>query len=508
MPHEATEVGLRKYDGHLLIASPTNIKKLHASLDKLESELKSLKGSSAEGEFNIANLIARVKSLRSFLNISVKTPALYPLNLLFACHTIMVRDFIPNRIRRLTSRLEKVREYLKHARRNVVNASKRHLEVALKLTSMAVNFLKHGVPKWVEEVGGPKTTVHLARKSAKEFQRYADFLSDCLPSAPRETHFSKAGYEEALSHVFGIEMGVEELEKIGWEELKRWQKRLKEIAGTDWENVMKTLKEDRPSSEEELMRDYARLTDDYRRAVKEMNLAFLPPGEGIFVREMPEFYREIAPFAAYECHDLLGSRPKGTFFVTPCVKGVEPEEHFKEHNRAFQKLTTAHECYPGHHVHLINVACCAPRTRRLLTYAGYGLVEGWGLYAEELAVSKFKMDPSAQFEMARGCLWRAVRVIVDARLHTGKMSFEEAVNFTAKTLKMSEDAALREVWFHLIFPGYKVCYTVGKLKILDLKRWAKKNWRKYSERAFHDLILGSGDVTLDQLEELVRRSQT
>ena len=515
MPQEATSVGLRKFDRRLSDPSPVSMKQLRKSMDALEARLKKLKSGLKDknAKFEVGNLIARTRSLRKFSETSLRTPALYLLNLLFACHDVMVRDFIPDQVECVTSRLRQTGKYFENARLNVKGISKRQIDVAIGLAPVTVQFFEKSVPEWAKGKGSPRELLKLSRQTAENVRKYVAFLKELRARAPKDAHFTEEEYEEILRDTFGIEICAFELEEIGVEQMRKWEKELKRIAskispGKGWEKVMEELREDCPKSEGELMESYAKLTEDFRKAAKELNIVSLPEGERAVIRPMPEFYREIAPFAAYVWDDLVGSRPTGSFFVTPSVKGVKPEEHFKEHNYPSQKMTVIHECYPGHHVNASNMALYAPRIRQLLTYAGYGLMEGWGLYTEELMTRAMKLDAKAQLEMARGCLWRAVRVIVDVRLHLGRYTFEEAVDFTAKKLKMSKDSALREVWFHLIYPGYKPCYMVGKLMIEKVKEWARKNWKGYSDKKFHDLVVRAGDVTLLELYELVRNFKT
>jgi uncharacterized protein (DUF885 family) len=55
-------------------------------------------------------------------------------------------------------------------------------------------------------------------------------------------------------------------------------------------------------------------------------------------------------------------------------------------------------------------------------------------------------------------------------------------------------------------PSQATAYKVGMLKILELREKAKKSLGdKFDIRQFHEVLLSSGSVPLDVLEELVDR---
>jgi uncharacterized protein (DUF885 family) len=59
---------------------------------------------------------------------------------------------------------------------------------------------------------------------------------------------------------------------------------------------------------------------------------------------------------------------------------------------------------------------------------------------------------------------------------------------------------------YIVFPGQATAYTIGKIKIVQLRRYAEQALGdKFDIRDFHESILRSGPVTLDILDDRVKQ---
>ena len=108
---------------------------------------------------------------------------------------------------------------------------------------------------------------------------------------------------------------------------------------------------------------------------------------------------------------------------------------------------------------------------------------------------------------AADLVWRAARIVIDVKLSTGVISFEEAVNILVEETGMARASAVAEVKRYTYTPGYQLSYYLGKHLIKSLKKDAEDLWGdRYSDRRFHDRILGSGGLPVKFLMNIITDS--
>jgi len=89
-------------------------------------------------------------------------------------------------------------------------------------------------------------------------------------------------------------------------------------------------------------------------------------------------------------------------------------------------------------------------------------------------------------------LLRNARLIVGIQMHSGKMSFDEAVEFFQKEGYQSKETATMETKRGAGDPTY-LYYTLGKLEIMKLREdMKKKQGAAFSLEKFHDDFLKQG----------------
>jgi hypothetical protein len=92
-------------------------------------------------------------------------------------------------------------------------------------------------------------------------------------------------------------------------------------------------------------------------------------------------------------------------------------------------------------------------------------------------------------------LLQAVRVLIDVRLATGKMTINQSVEALIDHLAMDRVCAEAETRRYITAPGAPVVHYTGRESIKELKKWAKDRLGpRFTETFFHTAYLQSGPI--------------
>ena len=162
-----------------------------------------------------------------------------------------------------------------------------------------------------------------------------------------------------------------------------------------------------------------------------------------------------------------------------------------------------HEAIPGHHyqMSLQMENDHLPKFRRFIWYGAYG--EGYALYCESLGKELgLYTDPYQQMGALGEDIHRAIRLVVDVAMHTGKMTREEAINYMMDNEAISQEGAIAEIERYMVCPGQALSYKIGELKIRELReKYTKQLGNKFNLSDFHDEFLKDGCIPLEILEK-------
>ncbi len=166
-----------------------------------------------------------------------------------------------------------------------------------------------------------------------------------------------------------------------------------------------------------------------------------------------------------------------------------------------------HETIPGHHLETIANAGRHRDGDSNSRYAPFnGFVEGWGLYAEQLAADLgLYSNDLARLGRLELRAWRAARAAADLGLHHAGWTLAQARKFMTEHTVLSPGTIAVELDRVLHRPGRVLAYVVGAKTILRLRQRARRELGPlFSLPAFHDVVLGSGRIPLPTLERQVR----
>ena len=160
-----------------------------------------------------------------------------------------------------------------------------------------------------------------------------------------------------------------------------------------------------------------------------------------------------------------------------------------------------HEAYPGHYIQFLYLPQAPSRVRKVLGASSNA--EGWAHYCEQMMLEQGYGQPGAGASDARDAalihlgqlqdaLLRDARFVVGIKMHTGQMTFDQAVSFFVDEGYQSHAGGLVETKRGTADATY-LYYTLGKLQILKLRAdLEKQEGARFSLEQFHDDFLKQG----------------
>jgi uncharacterized protein (DUF885 family) len=222
------------------------------------------------------------------------------------------------------------------------------------------------------------------------------------------------------------------------------------------------------------------------------------PSHPLVVERMPAYQEADAPSAYYFPGTPDGARP-GRYLVNTYNPGSRP--------RYTTEVLAFHEGVPGHHLQI-----ALAQELSLPDFRRYGdgetaYVEGWALYTERLAdEAGVYRDDLSRFGMLTFQSWRACRLVVDTGIHALGWTRQQAIDYLMANVPLSRLDIENEVDRYIADPAQALGYMIGEREIFRLRESARQRLgARFDLREFHDLVLGSGPVTLGLLDSLVTR---
>ncbi|MBD0320454.1 MAG: DUF885 domain-containing protein, partial [Gemmatimonadetes bacterium] len=289
--------------------------------------------------------------------------------------------------------------------------------------------------------------------------------------------------------------------------------------------VMDHLAKDAPRNDDELLQWYV---DAGKRAVqygRERGLFDIPADYRLDVYPTPPVLRSTIDAAYYPAPPFKKSGV-GRFYLTPTGNDAAA---LALNNRASVADTAIHEGFPGHDWHfkyltqnaqgISNIRWLTPGSVEdsASMWQDSMATEGWGLYSEELMSEATPERPYGFYTAGeymyelQGQLLRAVRIVVDVGIHTGRMTYDQAVDYFTANVNFFPGAcaravndpqaravcegAQRAIYRYSKWPTQAITYNLGKNAIIQLRdQYRQARGSAYSAKEFHERFMKMGTI--------------
>jgi uncharacterized protein (DUF885 family) len=350
----------------------------------------------------------------------------------------------------------------------------------------------------------------IGSKIIPTYKKMGDFLEkEYLPGCRETTGISelpggKEWYAHLTRYYTTTNLSADEIFELGKKEVDRIAKEMeavKEQVGFKGDLKaffahLRTKKELTPFTSADQVIDHFNAI--HERMKPNLEKLFDKKPKTPFEVRRTEAFREASASAEYNPGSLDGTRP-GIFYV--------PIPDVAEYNILSDEDLFLHEAIPGHHyqISLMQENEELPDFRKLLYNSAY--VEGWALYTESLGKELgLYTDPYQYFGMLSAEMHRAIRLVVDAGMHTQGWTREQAIQYSLDHEAETEASVTAEIERYMAIPAQALSYKVGQLKIRELRTKAENELGdKFVIGQFHNQILDTGSLPLNVLEEKINR---
>lgn len=381
----------------------------------------------------------------------------------------------------------------------------RFQELSVFMAEGTVSLFESDIPKFAQSLPGRQADILSSGNTAKSaLASYLEFLKTELPERPRgHWAIGKDTYDAILKDQYLLPYDSDALFEFGRKEFERTVTELEDVAqridpSKTWQELAVEIKNDHPDPDK-MIEVHQEWVDKAKTHFLSKNLISIPWEERVDVVPRAEYLRKRSYYGNFS--RAREADDQGVLVAQWMINPFEEQwdektknEYLVEHDYGVIIVTAPHETYSGHHVQGLYQMHNPRQLRR-----AYGISifsEGWGLYNEQLMrETGFYPNDRIVLRQLQLRLWRNARVVWDVGIHTGKMSYEEAISLLSDGVGFQRWAAQLEVDGSAQSPVYKIGYFVGMSEILKMRdEYKERMGDQFSLSEFHERLLKVGNM--------------
>jgi uncharacterized protein (DUF885 family) len=446
------------------------------------------------------------------LNPEQSDPQVYVNECSNAIFSMLTKEYAPHRTRALaaTSRMEKMPALLQTARTNLTGPVKLYAQLAIEaarsgdeLYTVSLMTLADGLS------ASERKRLDKARDGAvKALHDYADWLEAGLPKMPEWHPMGEAMYNDLLKHVLLLPFDAHDVAHLGEVELTRYRAMEAMLKDPTLASPDPSRAKHVPKDQQEFLQTYESRQADIVDFLRKNQLVTLPAYLGPFqIRQLPEAFKPTSPGGFMNPPGLYDKDPGGFYFI-PTYNPKSGNFYIRAAIEDPRPIL-GHEGIPGH---FLQISIANHVTDEIRRQHGDGVfAEGWALYGEEMLMRTglYPENSASVGQILRLSRYRSARIGVDVNLHTGRWSFEQAVQYFMEGGGLDREAATGEAAGAASSPSQKIWYITGKWQIMRLLgRYRDAQGANFRLGAFHDQLLSYGSLPLSVIEWLMFDDET
>jgi uncharacterized protein (DUF885 family) len=332
---------------------------------------------------------------------------------------------------------------------------------------------------------------------------FADFLEKRLPGMVPFKPMGEENYNYLLKNVYLLPIDAKQLEMLSQVELARYRALESLLPDPSLADPNPARSTNIPKDQEAFLKAYESRQAEMIGFLNSNHLVTLPPYLGRFeIRQLPEAFKPTSPGGFMNAPGVYDKDSSGFYFIptyNPASKNFYIRAAIED-----PRPILGHEGIPGHFLQLSIANHLTDEIRR--QHSDNILIEGWALYGEEMLMRTglYPNNSPGQGQVLRLSRYRAARVGVDVNLHTGKWTFEQAVQYFMEAGGLDRESATGEAAGAAANPTQKITYMTGKWQIMRLLgKYRDKQGANFRLGQFHDELIKNGSLPLSVIEWLI-----
>jgi uncharacterized protein (DUF885 family) len=329
---------------------------------------------------------------------------------------------------------------------------------------------------------------------------FADWLEKRLPGMVPFKPMGEENYNYYLKNVYLLPLNAREVEMLGQAELGRYRALESFLPDPSLADPNPARSKNIPADQQAFLKAYESRQAEMIQFLKTNNLITLPSYLGPFeIRQLPEAFKPTSPGGFMNAPGVYDKDDSGFYFIptyNPQSKNFYIRAAIED-----PRPILGHEGIPGHFLQISVANHLKDEIRR--QHSDGILIEGWALYGEEMLMRRglYADNSPGQGQVLRLSRYRAARIGVDVNLHTGKWTFDQAVNYFMEAGGLDRESATGEAAGAAANPTQKITYMVGKWQIMRLLgKYRDKQGANFRLGQYHDDLIKNGSLPLSIIE--------
>jgi len=425
-------------------------------------------------------------------------PQLYVGEASNAIFSLLKKDYAPGRTRALaaTARLKAMPAMIEQAQRNLKNPVRLYSQLAIDSARAIDPLFSSSLMTIAGDLSADeRTSLDAAREEAIDsIHGFADWLEKRLPQMTAWKPMGGANYNYMLRHILLLPMDSRDVAHLGEVELGRYRALEAMLTDPSMADPNPARAKSIPPDQQAFLAAYESREQEMINFLRERKLVTMPAYLGPFqIRQLPDAFKPTSPGGFMNPPGIYDADNGGFFFIptyNPQSKNFYIRAAIED-----PRPILGHEGIPGH---FLQISIANHLENEIRRHHGESVfIEGWALYGEEMLVREGMYAPQSagEAQVLRLSRYRAARIGVDVNLHSGRWSFEQAVNYFMDGGGLDKEAAEGEAAGAASSPTQKISYITGKWQIMRLLgRYRDAKGADFRLGQFHDDLLANGSL--------------